>query len=161
MKKINTNLFLFCFLTYLILLVEFKPNRVLRKEWSNIELEEVDEIKSDEELTKKVIKKVTVTKYNPVVSQCDDTPLITADNSKIDMHKLDSGKLKWIAVSRDLRKFFKYGSKVKINSKYKEINGIYWVHDTMNARYSNRIDILSPIGDSKGKWINVEIELLQ
>ena len=31
--------------------------------------------------------KVTVTKYNPVREQCDEDPLITADNSKICLNK--------------------------------------------------------------------------
>lgn len=102
--------------------------------------------------------KVTVTKYNPVKDQCDSDPLITADNSKICLNKLNSGKLKWIAISRDLRKHFKYGEKVIIKCDHDpSINGEYEVHDTMNPRYTKTIDLLSPIGDTKGKWKNVEI----
>lgn len=103
--------------------------------------------------------KVTVTKYNPVREQCDEDPLITADNSKICLNKLNAGKLKWVAVSRDLREHFKYGEKVIIKCDHDpSINGEYEVHDTMNPRYTRTIDLLSPIGDTKGKWKNVEIK---
>ena len=51
---------------------------------------------------KKFITHVTLTTYNAVASQCDNTPLITADGTKIDMKKLKKGKIKYCAVSRDL-----------------------------------------------------------
>lgn len=107
---------------------------------------------------KRKFVKVTATVYNPVENQCDSDPLVTADNSKIDLEKLNSGQLKWIAVSRDLRKHFKYGSRVRIKCKSDpSINGIYEVRDTMNERFFECIDILMPIGQTKGKWDNVEI----
>lgn len=107
------------------------------------------------------IAKVTATVYNPVTEQTDSDPLITADNSKIDLDKLNSGHLKWIAISRDLRKHFKYGSKVRIKCKTDpSINGVYEVRDCMNPRYSSRIDILKPIGHTKGRWENVMISSL-
>lgn len=109
----------------------------------------------------KMIAKVTATVYNPVIEQCDSDPLITADNSKIDLDKLNSGHLKWIAISRDLRKHFEYGSKVRIKCKTDpSINGVYEVRDCMNPRYSSRIDILKPIGHTKGRWENVVISSL-
>lgn len=105
---------------------------------------------------------VTVTVYNPVSAQCDDTPLITADNSKINTKKLNKGEIKWIAVSRDLlKRGISYGDKVRIKSKTDPtINGIYEVHDTMHKRWRNRIDLLSPENKTLGKWENVELELL-
>lgn len=107
------------------------------------------------------VAKVTATVYNPVTEQCDSDPLITADNSKIDLDKLNSGHLKWIAISRDLRKHFEYGSKVRIKCKTDpSINGVYEVRDCMNPRYSSRIDILKPIGHTKGRWENVVISSL-
>lgn len=90
--------------------------------------------------------KVMVTVYNPVVEQCDSTPLITADNSEIDMAKLKQGKLKWVAVSRDLLKNGKvrYGDRVKINCKEDPtLSGVYYVHDTMHPRWKKHIDILA------------------
>lgn len=107
------------------------------------------------------VAKVTATVYNPVTEQCDSDPLITADNSKIDLDKLNSGRLKWIAISRDLREHFEYGSKVRIKCKTDpSINGVYEVRDCMNPRYSSRIDILKPIGHTKGRWENVVISSL-
>ena len=102
---------------------------------------------------------VTATVYNPVSSQCDDTPLITADQSKIDLEKLNSGELRWIAISRELREFYGYGSTVKITClSDTTINGLYEVHDTMNKRYNRTIDILVPTSQKYGKWNNVIIE---
>ena len=117
----------------------------------------IDSIMSTEKLREKLTETVTVTRYNPVIEQCDDDPLITADNSKIDLKKLNIGKLRWIAVSRDLREKFPYGSKVRLIVGDKEIDGIYYVHDTMNPRFKSRIDILSPVNEKTGMWKNAEI----
>ena len=99
---------------------------------------------------------VVVTKYNPVPEQCDSDPLITADGSYIDTLLLKKGDLKWIAISRDLRKYFNYGDTVIIENN-SEIDGEYVVHDTMNPRWRMRVDLLSPRGDSLGKWDDVYI----
>ena len=78
--------------------------------------------------------------------------MITADGSFIDLEKLNNGELKWIAVSRDLRSEFHYGDTVILTGG---IEGEFVVRDTMNPKWKSRVDILSPIGDSKGKWIDV------
>lgn len=142
-----------------------KPKEIIWQSEEEYEYEQyLDSIMKEElnnEMTEEEIVKVTATVYNPIESQCDSDPLITADNSKIDLEKLNQGKLKWIAVSRDLRKQFRYGSKVIIRCESDpSINGIYEVRDTMNERYRSCIDILKPIGQSKGKWHDVEISLL-
>ena len=106
--------------------------------------------------------KVTATVYNPVSGQCDDSPLITADCSKIDLEQLRSGELKWVALSRDLLEYFNYGDKIYIHSKSDpSINGIYEVHDTMNIRYTNYIDILKPVDQKYGKWNDVVIKKIE
>lgn len=97
---------------------------------------------------------VTVTKYNPTIDQCDSDPLITADGSYIDTLKLKNGELKWIAISRDLRSEFQYGDTVILSGTGLN-DGEYVVRDTMNPRWKSRVDILSPKGDSKGKWEDV------
>lgn len=48
---------------------------------------------------------------------------------------------KVIAVSRDLRKYFPYGEKVLVESNNPSIQGCYKVEDTMNARFTKRIDL--------------------
>lgn len=111
-------------------------------------------------------RKVTATRYNPVESQCNDQPLITADMSKISLSKLKRGKIRWIAVSRDLRKIYKYGDVVEIKAKDGDdnsINGLYEVHDTMNKRFTDRIDILTHIDNphGQGKWEGVSIRLVK
>ena len=115
----------------------------------------------EERLDRKKIN-VTVTVYNPVKSQCDSDPLITANNSKIDLKKLNAGKLKWVAVSRDLlRNGVSYGDKIRLTSKENpKINGEYFVMDCMNKRFTKRVDLLVPENIKLGLWEDVEMELL-
>ncbi len=94
----------------------------------------------------------TVTVYNPVPNQCNRNHLITADGSFINMQKLEEGTIKWVAVSRDMLKDFKYGDKIEIISSDPLISGIYEIHDTMNKRFKKRIDILMPEKIKTGKW---------
>lgn len=87
---------------------------------------------------------VTASYYNPTKAQCGSTPLITADGSKINSDWVMDGRVRWIAVSRDLRPHFPYGCLVKISgSGDARIDGIWEVHDTMNSRYKMRIDLLT------------------
>ena len=132
------------------------------REWTEEEIEysyAPDEYSDEEDWNK-----VTVTVYNPVVEQCDSTPLITADNSKIDMAKLKQGKLRWVAVSRDLLKSgkVKYGGKVKINCKEDPtLSGVYTVHDTMHPRWKKHVDILAhQDARTTGMYKEVEVEYL-
>lgn len=101
---------------------------------------------------------VTVTRYNPVQSQCDVDPLHTADNSEINLKKLKNDKIKWVAVSQDLLSKYNYGDKIELISEDDpSINGVYTVHDCMNRRFTNRVDILThPKKDmGKGLWKEV------
>ena len=54
--------------------------------------------------------------YHPVEAQCDDTPLNTADGSRIDPYCVSEWN--WIAVSQDLLWFnggpFRYGDSVYV-----------------------------------------------
>lgn len=105
---------------------------------------------------------VTATVYNPTEDQCDSDPLITADNSYIDLDLLKEKKIKWIAVSRDLRKDFKYGDEVMIECDHDpSINGIYKVRDTMNPRWKNRIDLLRHEEEDLGMWEGVRMKKLE
>lgn len=121
---------------------------------SENENEDLDTIPQIQEEIKKRERKweVTITVYHPVEGQCDSDPLITADMSKIDLKKLRSGQIRWIAVSRDLLGDFKYGEKVYVESDDERVSGIYEIHDTMNKRFKNYIDILTLPGILKGKW---------
>ena len=88
---------------------------------------------------KNTITHVKVTCYQPVETQCDSDPLTTADGSKIDLHKLKKGDVKWCAISRDLLWLF---PKDKPKRVHIEGYGIYEVRDVMNKRFNHRVDIL-------------------
>ena len=105
-------------------------------------------------------RKVSVTRYNPVAAQCDGSPLRTADNSKIDLHKLKKGEIKWVAVSQDLKKKYGFGGKIRIKSGDPNIDGVYEIHDVMNKRFKNKIDILTHVDSDHGQgiWKNITIE---
>lgn len=91
----------------------------------------------------KVVTHVTLTCYQPVAAQCNDDYLHTADNSYIDLNKLASGDIKWVAISQDLLWLIPMGSKVKItDEKTGKYYGTYIVKDKMNKRWNHRMDIL-------------------
>jgi hypothetical protein len=107
---------------------------------------------------------LTGTVYNAVPGQTDDSPLTTADNSRIDLHDLNSGNLRWCALSRDLLSRwdgpFNYGDLIMVEGAG-HMNGIWAVHDTMNKRYTNYIDFLVPEHIKLGKWENISIRLVK
>jgi len=100
---------------------------------------------------------VRATMYHPVEAQCDDTPLITADGSKI--CPISVSEWNWIAVSQDLLKknggIFDYGDKVYVKGTHKD--GVYTIRDCMNKRKKFQIDILESIGTSQYKYDEIEI----
>ena len=100
-----------------------------------------------EEFNKPRIDTVLATKYNPVPEQCWGDPLETADQSRIDTMLLQEHRLRWIAVSRDLREHYQYGDTVIIVSDNPRLNGEWTVRDTMNSRWTKRIDFLVPLED--------------
>lgn len=98
---------------------------------------------------------VTITTYNAVRSQCDSSPLITADGTKIDHRKLKSGEQKIVAISRDLLHDIPLGSIIDI-----EGYGKYEVRDTMNSRFNHSIDILQHSSQKNFKKNNIKIKLV-
>ena len=82
-----------------------------------------------------IFKQVRATMYHPVEEQCDHTPLITADGSKIDPYKVSDWK--WIAVSQHMLTRnggpLNYGDTVYIfGTEHKD--GMYIVKDCMHKR---------------------------
>lgn len=98
---------------------------------------------------------VTITTYNAVRSQCDRSPLITADGTKIDHRKVKSGEQRIVAISRDLLYAIPLGSLI-----YVEGHGYYEVRDTMNSRFKHSIDILQHSSKKNFKKNNIKIKLV-
>jgi 3D (Asp-Asp-Asp) domain-containing protein len=99
-------------------------------------------------------EQVTVTTYTPSVEECDSTPHITASGFKIDT--LNPKRHRIIAVSRDLKRKWKFGTKIRITGIGKH-NGTYIVKDVMNKRYKKRIDILVGKQDKQFKFTGIKI----
>lgn len=97
---------------------------------------------------------VTMTTYTNSAEQTDSTPNITASGRKLD--SLNPRRHRIIAISRDLKKKYKFGTKVKIMDAG-SYNGVYVVEDVMNKRYKNRIDILINPDDKHTKLYNIKI----
>ena len=110
-------------------------------------------------VSKAQITHVTLTYYQPIKEQCNSEPLVTADGSKINLHHLKQGKIKWCAISRDLLWLFPKNRPKRI---YIDGFGIYQVRDIMNKRWNHRVDILIHPKDSKRiKLEKVKIKILK
>ena len=83
---------------------------------------------------------VNVSVYNTTVKQCDSTPLLTASGSIIDTILLKQGKLKWCAISRNLKNRFKFNDTIHLH--HEGVLEKYIVKDVMDERYFNKVDIL-------------------
>ena len=108
----------------------------------------------DTQYTNKISYNVTVTTYNPTKEQCDSTPNITADGTKFKTWR--ATEYRYVALSRDLIARwggpFEYGDYIVIEGTGKW-DGIYQVRDTMNPKWTNRVDILTT--NSKFKYNNI------
>ena len=93
-----------------------------------------------------------MTTYRAVEEECDSTPNITASGFKITNPK----KHKIIAVSHDLKKKWKWGTKVRITGAGR-LSGTYYVRDLMNKRYRKRIDILIGRKDKQTKLKKIKV----
>jgi 3D (Asp-Asp-Asp) domain-containing protein len=97
---------------------------------------------------------VTITTYSPTVEQTDSTPLITASGFKI--NEKNPRRHRIVAVSRDLKRKYKFGTKLHIKGAGK-YDGTYTVRDVMNKRYTKRIDILVGKKDKQTKVKKVKV----
>ena len=101
---------------------------------------------------------VTATMYHAVKNQTDKTPHITADGTRIDTR--NASKYRYVALSRDLLKRwggpFDYGDFILIKDAGHK-DGVYQVRDTMNKRFSHRIDFLQSKGTKPIKFNNATI----
>jgi len=98
---------------------------------------------------------VTASCYRPTIGQCDSTPLITADGSKIDTNNIDN--LRWLAISRNLEKHYKMGDKILVAGVGNGLDGIWIIKDRMNKRFKNKIDFLISDKITGGLFKNIKI----
>ena len=139
---------------YLVVIVSlFAWALTLREVEPKIEIREIKKEVVVEKETEIYI--VTATVYHAVEGQCDDSPLVTASGARIKSTE-SAYDHRYIAVSRDLLDVFPYGTKVEV-SGCGELDGIYWVEDTMNRRYKGYIDLLINPDMRGGKWEGVRI----
>ena len=123
-----------------------------------------NEFKDEELRVEKYIRSVapsevvTITTYSPTVEQTDSTPLITASGFKI--NESNPKRHRIIAVSRDLKRKYKFGTKLRIKGAGK-YDGTYTVRDVMNKRYKKRIDILVGKKDKQTKVKKVKVYKLK
>lgn len=82
---------------------------------------------------------VKVTMYTTDPKQTDATPYITASGFRL--NKRNPKRHRIIAVSRDIKEKLNFGDTVVLEGTGKW-DGEYIVHDLMNRRWKNRIDIL-------------------
>jgi len=97
---------------------------------------------------------VTVTTYTPSEAETDSTPLVTASGFKIS--ERNPKKHRIVAVSRDLKRKYKFGTKIRIKGAGK-YDGEYTIRDVMNKRHRNRIDILVGRRDKQTKIKKVKV----
>jgi len=115
----------------------------------------------EERIVDELIKKkklpydiVTVTTYTISEEQTDSTPLITASGYKLD--SINPKKQKVIAISRDLKRKYKFGQKVRVKGAG-NLDGIYTVRDLMASRWTKKIDILINPEDNGNKIRKVKL----
>ena len=126
-------------LLVILSLVFFPYECTMHSMESKVELVEQDKVIPDI---------VTVTTYSIDGNQTDSTPLLTASGFKI--NPLNPKRHRIIAVSRDLKRKYRFGQRVRITNAGK-YNGEYVVRDLMHHRWKNKIDILINPSDKHTK----------
>ena len=150
---------LFC-LVWLGLVWTFEVDRDIPTEYHTYVIEETvsDNIytvtkRPDWVVPENVPEYVTVTVYQPTVFQCDSDPDVLADGTKIDVYQ--AGEYRYCALSRDLLKRWggniAYGDTLLIEG-VGHFSGKWVVKDTMNSRWTNRVDLLTSIGTRNYKF---------
>ena len=141
-----------------ILMVTYHASNLIDEVWEENRTlkEQVWELQNncDNQYTNKISYKVTVTTYNPTRGQTDSTPNELADGTKIKPWRATD--YRYVALSRDLIARwggpFQYGDYIVIEGT-DGWDGIYQVRDTMNPKWTNRVDILTT--NSRFKYNNI------
>lgn len=151
-------------ITLLILVFTFSTSMISQHDLIKFEIINIKNTNFEPIIIEPLYNNIWGAIYNAEKEQCDDTPLVTGDGSKINQH--NASEHRWIAISQNMldceyrqallndststsfKGKIRYGDTIWINSPHIEINGIWIVHDTKNKRYNNSIDFLQTIGDS-------------
>ena len=75
---------------------------------------------------------------------------ITASGKRINNTKLKNKQIRWVALSRDMFKYYKFGDIIKVESSNKQLNGLWVVMDKMGENRWRRIDFLTYDGETLG-----------
>ena len=107
---------------------------------------------------------VTGTMYSPTLAQCDATPNITADGTKI--NPKHASQYRYVALSRDLLERwggpFEYGEYIAVEGTQRgKHDGIWQVRDTMNPKWLKRVDFLVTNGTRPFKYDEIKIVKLE
>lgn len=145
---------------YLILMILLNHTNTINKYYNKTKyIINVDNIPTKELL----YDNVWGTIYHAEKKQCDNTPTITGDGSKIDPNNASSHR--WIAICHEMlndkyrrslindpecdrfKGKIKYGDTVWIESENPQLNGWWVVHDAKHKRVKNSVDFLQTKGD--------------
>tara|TARA_Y100000310_G_scaffold333714_1_gene411819 strand:+ start:490 stop:993 length:504 start_codon:yes stop_codon:yes gene_type:complete len=162
MKHIN--IVISSFISGLIIL-SFSLNIItsLRAKVNNLKLKNMvlaTELEQLEIRREENIFTVTGTMYSPTFAQCDNTPNITADGTKI--NPKHASNYRYVALSRDLLERwggpFQYGEYIAVEgTKSGKYDGIWQVRDTMNPKWLKRVDFLVTIGTKPFRYNEIKI----
>lgn len=103
MKKVIMTVVVYLGVTFLnfLLHANLSTNYAMEGNYDGIKAPSILSYKTENIFADEIIyRDIKATVYHAEVSQCDDTPFITADNSFIDTARVN--QLRWIAVSRDI-----------------------------------------------------------
>lgn len=103
-----------------------KPQNSIENKTQDIKAKTVSEKPQKSSSEVKYTKVVEMTAYTSSVEECDDTPFITADGSHT----------RWGIVASN---FLPFGTKIRIPDYFGD--QVFEVHDRMNKRFSNRVDV--------------------
>jgi len=88
---------------------------------------------------------VSVTGYSSTPDQTDDTPFLTASNTRV--------RAGIVALSRDLLREYTPGARFGFGDLIEIAGaGIFHVEDTMNGRFHHRVDIWFPTRGEASRW---------
>lgn len=104
----------------------------------------------------KFVTHVTVTTYSPTAKQCGNNKAITKNGTKINLNDLKYGRLRIVAISRDLLWAIPMDSIIEV-----EGYGQYIVADLMGPGKKHYIDILQHPGETPFKKDNVKITVIR